>query len=79
MSEATIHDVEFFRYSSFVGDLLGIGAIAQKDASLMLVDAFWDKERRNSHDEGIDLDAQVREFFPNYRRDVETSMTATRR
>lgn len=63
MSATTINDVEYVRYSGFVGELLNLGAIEQGDASLMLVEAFWEKERANARDVGIDLDAVVKSRY----------------
>lgn len=56
------HEAGYLRYSSFIGQLVREGLMSAADAAVELTRAFWEKERAEAADEGIDLDAQVDAF-----------------
>lgn len=55
-------EAEYRAFTNFIGGLVRSGLLSERDASLQLVEGFWENERRKAEDAGIDLDAQVREY-----------------
>lgn len=53
---------EYRLLSRFVGDLLRKGLLSQAEAQVMLVEGFWDCERKAAASQGLDLDSQVAEL-----------------
>ena len=55
-------EAEYLLFSNFIGSLVSTGVLLQGNASILLVEAFWEKEAEDAWDHGIDLYAQVEDY-----------------